>query len=246
MKNFKFILPVFLLLSAPLIQADSLQDPLLESNQAYEQGEFDKAHDGYLSLVQQGFESPSLYYNLGNASYKKGERGDAVLWYERALRLAPRDPDILFNLSLARSHLKDEEADVFQKIIFYFTDKELAFFTLLLCWIFFVVLGLEFIKGPEIETWSIPILWTTGIFLVLGGTWFGARLMAAHKPWAIVVSPPGEVRNGPGLEYAVGFTIPEGSKVVILDRRPEWSQVGVPQQGLKGWMPAKDVTPVIS
>ncbi len=58
---------------------------------------------------------------------------------------------------------------------------------------------------------------------------------------AIVVAPPGEVRNGPGQEYAVGFTIPEGSKVLILNQRPDWVQVGVPQQGLKGWMPANEV-----
>jgi len=29
--------------------------------------------------------------------------------------------------------------------------------------------------------------------------------------------------------------------VIVLEKRPDWLQVGVPQQGLKGWMPSKEV-----
>jgi uncharacterized protein YgiM (DUF1202 family) len=59
-----------------------------------------------------------------------------------------------------------------------------------------------------------------------------------------VIKAPGEVRNGPGQDYAVGFTVPEGSKVTLLNRRPEWSQIGVPQQGLKGWIPSSEIEPI--
>ena len=58
------------------------------------------------------------------------------------------------------------------------------------------------------------------------------------------LNPPGEVRNGPGPDYAVGFTVPEGSSVLLLSRRPDWTQVGVPSQGLKGWMPNSEVEAV--
>jgi len=83
--------------------------------------------------------------------------------------------------------------------------------------------------------------WVFGLCLLFFGTWFGFGIYETRQPFAIVTTPPGEVRNGPGTEYAVGFTIPEGSKVLVLNKRPEWTQVGVQQQGLKGWMPTQEL-----
>ena len=69
----------------------------------------------------------------------------------------------------------------------------------------------------------------------------GTQIWNTNKPWAVVTALPGEVRNGPGTDYAVGFTVPEGSKVLILNKRPEWTQIGAPIEGLKGWIPTKEI-----
>src|SRR5262249_52216666 len=46
-----------------------------------------------------------LYFNLGNAKAQSGKPIDAILAYERALRLAPNDPDTRANLELVRAKL---------------------------------------------------------------------------------------------------------------------------------------------
>lgn len=219
----------------------SPQDTFLQGNQSYEQGDMNKALELYQSLLNQGYESSQLYYNLGNVHYRRGERGKAILWYERAGRLAPRDSDIQFNLSLARSHIREDENNLLRRILLHFTNNELSWVVLILFWFFFLAWGgftLGWIKG---ETWPYVHLWLSGTLLLLCVAWLSANTYFTREPLAIVISPPGEVRNGPGQEYAVGFTIPEGSKVLIMNQRPDWVQVGVPQQGLKGWMPAKEV-----
>ena len=216
-----------------------------QANQLFEKGEIQRAEEMYLSLVSQGFESSELYYNLGNLQYRKGERGKAVLWYERAARLSPRDADIQFNLSLAKSHIKDENTNILRKIVLYITANELGSAVMLLVWIFFGTLGASILGWIKNETAIGMTLWSSGLVLLLMGAWFGTNVVMSQEPYAIVINPPGEVRNGPGTDYAVGFTIPEGSKVIVLNTRPEWTQVGVPSQGLKGWMPNADIQSII-
>lgn len=97
-----------------------------EANAQYEKNEIDAAFTGYNALASQGFGGPALFYNLGNAHFRRGERGRAVLWYERAARLAPRDSDVRFNLSIARSHIKSEADSLFRRAATYFTENELA------------------------------------------------------------------------------------------------------------------------
>lgn len=226
-------------------QANDPQEIFQRANQSYEKGDWDKALDGYQALIRQGFEGTSLYYNLANTYYRRGERGQSILWYERASQLSPRDSDIQFNLTLARSHIKEFDSNILHKILFTFTDNELGGLTLFLTWVFFGLLGFTIMGRIPAESWRDASLWFSGILLFIVATWYGTNLYLKQEPWAVVTVPPGEVRNGPGLDYAVGFTVPEGSKVLVLNNRPDWVQVGVPEQGLKGWMPSNDVVQII-
>jgi len=217
------------------------QDVFLQANQAYEKGDYDTAINLYLGLAGKGFEGVSLYYNIGNAYYRRGERGPAILWYERALRLDPRDSDIQFNLRLASNHLKDERESILNRMTLFLSAGELGVLFSLVWWAFFILLGclvLGWLKG---ELWPGLSLWSLGTAGVCLGIWLGANLFLINQPIGIVIKAPGEVRNGPGQEYAVGFTVPEGTKVVVLNRRPDWVEVGVPQQGLKGWLPSDEI-----
>lgn len=219
---------------------------LEEGNAAYEKGQYDGALDIYLQLTRQGFQGSELFYNIGNAYYQKGDRGRAILWYERALRLSPRDSDIDFNLSLARSHLKDAQRPVWERILFFFSDKELGFFVLAMIWATFGLLFWQTIRPQRDNQIFSAGLGTSVILLVISALWFGVRSWQQSVPRAIVTAPPGEVRNGPGVEYPVGFTVPEGTGVLVLSERGKWRQVGVPEQGLKGWMPENELEAITS
>ena len=72
-----------------------------QANRLYEQGKYTDAIVAYRGLLGKQ-SSAALYFNLGNAFFKSGNTGEAIINYRLAQRLAPRDPDILANLRFAR------------------------------------------------------------------------------------------------------------------------------------------------
>ena len=65
-----------------------------KANTAYINGDFHAAADTYEELLSRGVSSMKLYYNLGNAYFKDDRIGKAILYYNRALRLAPGNDNI--------------------------------------------------------------------------------------------------------------------------------------------------------
>ena len=83
-----------------------------KANTAYINGDFHAAADTYEELLSRGVSSMKLYYNLGNAYFKDDRIGKAILYYNRALRLAPGNDDIRYNLSVAEARTKDNIEDI--------------------------------------------------------------------------------------------------------------------------------------
>ena len=86
-----------------LTQSSFAQNEEFQSgNKFYEDKDYPSAVRMYESVLTQGYESAELYFNLGNAYFKQGKLGEAILNYMRAKRLDPSDEDIRHNLEFAR------------------------------------------------------------------------------------------------------------------------------------------------
>src|SRR5256886_8061056 len=77
-----------------------------KANQEYAQGHFAEAISGYEALVRTGQWSANLFYDLGNAYFRVGDFGHAILNYERALALEPHHPETQANLRIARDEAR--------------------------------------------------------------------------------------------------------------------------------------------
>src|SRR6059036_1041829 len=73
-----------------------------KANQEYAQGHFEEAISGYETLVRAGQWSANVFYDLGNAYFRTGNFGRAILNYERALALDRHHPEATANLQIAR------------------------------------------------------------------------------------------------------------------------------------------------
>src|SRR5690242_15812619 len=62
------------------VQAQDAQ--FANANQDYAQAYFKEAVDGYNQLVRSGHRTANLFYDLGNAYFRMGDPGHAVLNYE--------------------------------------------------------------------------------------------------------------------------------------------------------------------
>ena len=76
-----------------------------EAKTAYDAGQFRHALDYYASKIDPRSVSPALLYNMGNCFYQLGDYPRALVCYERAHYLQPRDSDITGNLELTRRKL---------------------------------------------------------------------------------------------------------------------------------------------
>ena len=79
------ILAIACFLAGAVLAAD--ESTFAKANQDYSEARFQEAAANYESLVQSGHRNATVFYDLGNAYYRLGSFGKAILNYERALAL---------------------------------------------------------------------------------------------------------------------------------------------------------------
>ena len=121
---------VLSLVIAGISSADEAAQTFEQANQLYLQAKYPDAIAQYEKIVQSGFESGEFYFNLGNAYYKSGNIQKAILNYERAKQLLPRDEDVQFNLQLANLQVVDKIDAVPRLFVYRWIDSMLALFSL--------------------------------------------------------------------------------------------------------------------
>lgn len=97
-----------IVLSGPALASENART-FMDGTAAYAEGDFPAAIEAFENLANEGIENGRLFYNLGNAYLKNDDLGHALLWYERALKLIPHDPDLKFNHDYALTLTKDEK-----------------------------------------------------------------------------------------------------------------------------------------
>ena len=216
------------------------------ANELYQKGEFVKAIDTYGQLINQNKVNGKLYYNLANAYYKNQQMGFAVLYYEKALKLIPRDSDTRYNLELLNKMLKEQQPNFFEQIIQGLNGmaslNELTVITSSIFLFLVLLLSVFLFNRKKLILLFCGIIF---IFLATFSTLLYIKLdREVFTNWAVVTQGPCDVRNGPGFENSVGFNLPEGKKVMILRQKDEWVAVGLKSEGLRGWLEKKYISSI--
>jgi tetratricopeptide (TPR) repeat protein len=244
------VLFVLLLLSTAVSAQTATDLTTLEvANRLYENGRYAEAAQTYEQLVAGGVQDSTVFYNLGNAYYQQGDMGRAILNYERAQRLTPRDDDVQTNLALAREKIVDQygedDALLNQLTVWarsWLTLNEMAVAALGL-WL--LLGGFILLYRRKNSTLVKGLVGVTAV-LFLGGLFsLGTRLyVESNRPVAIVVVAETAVTSGPGEQYPTQFTLHSGASVAILDQRLNWTRITLPGDQLQGWVAAGAVTAV--
>src|ERR1700743_3292305 len=100
---------LLLLLSFPLLSWRSDFGTIYkQANDQYKKGQYPEAIKLYSQILNSGYQSEAVYFNLGNAYFKSGDVPSALLYYEKAHKLAPGDDDVNFNIYFANSKTTDQ------------------------------------------------------------------------------------------------------------------------------------------
>jgi tetratricopeptide (TPR) repeat protein len=250
----RWILPLALILAFASGDAGATSpDALFEQgNGAYEAGRYEEAVDAYARVLAYGVRDPRAHYNLANAFFKLGRLAPAILHYERALRLAPGDVDIRDNLEFARTRIRDrvEEAPVpypvaaARRLLDALPMALVTGFLLAFHWLGAASLGaLWWVGRPALRRALGYGALGAGLLAAVaaGALLWQAQVLEADR--AIVMSDRADVLSGPAADNTVLFSVHEGTRLEVRNRREGWIQVSLPN-ALSGWIAAASIEPV--
>lgn len=221
-----------------------------EGNAAYNEGNYDQAMTFYNQIVEVGFESPALYYNMGNTYYKMKSYPMAILYYEKALKLDPGNEDIRTNLEIANLAVVDKINVIPQSFIARWWNGlkmslsadgwawfSVAMFALtLLCLFAFLMsrrMGLRK-AGFFVGLLAVACLALSLVFAI------GQHRDMKYQDEAIIMTPTVTVKSSPSQNSVDLFVLHEGAKVRIMDSAKDWNKIKI-ADGSVGWLQSSDM-----
>lgn len=239
--------PILYILTFLLSAATSAQNEKLfeEGNTLYSNGKYYEAIEKYDSILNSGYQSPEVYFNLGNAHYKLNRIAPSIYYYEKALKLAPNDKEILNNLSFAQNMTIDAIEPVPEIGISRFLRKAINTFSFdtwaylsVTFMILFILLFLTYYfasySGKKRLSFVTSIISIILTLLCLTFAFKKQSIDSKDNP-AIVFSKESVVRTEPNLSGEEAFRLHEGTKVQVIDTINNWSEILL-VDGKTGWL----------
>ena len=217
-----------------------LDSDFAKANQDYAQGNFKEAISGYETLVGSGQWSANLFYDLGNAYFRTGDFGRAILNYERALVLERHHPEATANLQIARDEARALEMQQSwpERYLQFASINQYSIAAAVVFWVgVFCIVRLIFARRRSAATIALSIL-SLFIFAIAALATYGLDRGSKGRALAIVTGQDVQARLATADTANSVLALPPGSEVKILSTRGDWIYAVLPNN-LRGWLPAK-------
>lgn len=216
----------------------------------YNEGEYGKAISSFMTILENGQHSSSLYFNLGNSFYKINDVANSIFYYEKALLLSPNDKDIVDNLSFSKNMLIDKieilptnQLKQFSNYLLGLLNVNkwlyLGLIILYISALFFLLYFFNSISSLKKNYFitSIVSLFFAVFFFSAGIT---KNLNQKSNLFAIIFDEKIDFRSEPNYRSEVLFNLHEGTKVLIKEELNDWVFVEI-QDGNKGWIETQSI-----
>ncbi len=221
-----------------------------KADSLYTAGNFEEAANIYNEVLANGLESADLYYNLGNAYFKQGKIPDAILNYERSLKLKPFDKDVQYNLELTQQYTVDkiDALDTFfmKRWVKAFRHKLTSdswarlsiglFIGVVLLLLVFTFTGSSLFKRLS---FYLSVILLLGVFVSMWASSTEKRDITKNVE-AIVFSPSVTIKGSPDDSGTDLFILHEGTKVKVIDSVGDWRRIQM-ADGNVGWLQEKAI-----
>lgn len=217
-----------------------------EANQQYADGNYAEAAQMYEEIIASSLSeanhsiNPLLseaYYNLGNAYFKQDELAQAILAYERCLRLDPRNKDAKYNLAFAQSRIIDNIEDNQAYFVSSWLRavrnslRETTWMWLSICMFILVLVG-ALLFALSKEQWLRKTAFYTAVIALLISVCACANAGSLHsrdskRAEAIITQGIVTAKASPDRSGTELFTLHEGTKVIIHETLGEWCNIHV-------------------
>lgn len=221
-----------------------------QAAKAYSSMHFNDAIKLYNQIIAKGYESTALYYNLGNAYYRNNENAQALLFYEKALKLSPNNSDIQHNIDVANNKLADKVEKVpelfyirwWKHLVNSLSVDAFAVVNITLLLLSLLLFAL-YIAVPVLMIRKISFWSGLGLLIL-----FSITMMASaerkhyldNNHEAIVFAPTVNIKSSPDENSKDIFVLHEGTKVALMDVVAEWQEIRI-SNGSIGWIKITDL-----
>jgi tetratricopeptide (TPR) repeat protein len=214
-----------------------------QANAAFASGNDRSAISQYEAILAHDGCSAPVLFNLGNAFYRAGQFGEAILNYERAQVLAPRDSSIAANLRLAREKagvpaLALNEVERAARIL---TPNTLAWIGSIA--LITICLGIGIGRFLPRFSHSKVIVGVAAVTLLAVAASFAIRWPEFNR--AIVITANAPARIAPAGTAAESFALKAGELVNIAKSYGQFILART-QDGRSGWVALADLARVLS
>ena len=243
-KYLKAIL-IFLAFSTNVVAQN--YDAIFErANSFYEQRSYDSAKSNYFMIYSSGIISKELFLNLGNSYFKLDSLPSAILFYEKGLKIAPGNKDLMHNLQFCNTLLKDKNSikkSIFiNDLILSFLGKSPNYWAissiillLLVCILFFFYWISNEYSYKRIYFYSLVLTLLLFFFTIFLSAISKAKVKDSN--YAIIFSPVAKVMTAPSVNSSTTYQLHEGSKAKITGESDQWYEISFNER--KGWIEKK-------
>ena len=246
----KFLILLFFglnsIFSTELIEQTSLKDNFDKANLLYNNAQYVESLENYSEIIDSGYQSAELFYNMGNCYYKINDVANAILYYERSILINPTDEDVRNNLQMVRNSIIDDIDKVPESFFISKLNSTSALYSYNKWGIFCIVLSFVFLvlfivyyfsKSPIIKRsiflGLIFLFLVISIVLRLG---FNSLEKNYIEKYAIIFAQKIEIKEQPNLRSDNILQLHKGSKVKVIDEfNEEWSKIKL-ANGQEGWI----------
>ena len=215
-----------------------------KANEEYLNKNYEKALEYYHQILNNETYSVALYFNMGNCYYKLSKPGNAILYYEKALKEAPTDEDIKENLAIVNAEIVDK-FDVPEQMFLFDLYNSIKYsmslnqYFLLFVIMFFLILISFLLKrfykeklGSNLISF-FSVLSVTIIFFII------VRLSESKSTHAVLLKEQSEVYTSPSAENQA-FVLHEGAKIEIIRNSNGYYEIST-IDGKTGWINENDI-----
>jgi tetratricopeptide (TPR) repeat protein len=228
------------LLAGPARAADDPAARFEQANAAFGAGRYDDAIAGYRALLEGG-RSTALLYNLGNACFRAGELGEAILAYEQAKLLGPRDADVDANLRQARAaaELPLPEPTVWQRLVALLGADGWTLLACVALWLACALVAARRLAGTRLGGRASASLGLAVLMLACALGVAGTVTRLGERDRAVVIGSEPALRTAPYPSAAATAITP--GELVTVEREHGGFALVRTAAGKTGWMPDAEV-----
>ena len=246
----KILLLIYLISSGLLFSQSENEEYFNKGVGLYNNGNYNEAIIKFKEIIEKGEHSENLYFNLGNAYYKVNDIANSIFYYEKALKLNPKNKDVLNNLAFSQNMLIDkieklptnQVSEFLNSISEILNVKQWITLGITLLYLFLLTFILYFFSSKSVLKKNYFTAFSIVFLFSLISIFVGLNKFEKQKSYfeAIIFENKIDFRTEPNYRSEILFNLHEGTKVIIIEELNDWALVEI-VDGNKGWIELQSI-----